>query len=312
MIRNNCESEDYPRYDPIHSFNFKPYLERLNGITIYYAPHYNHNIIKDNSFKVTLNFETPNGLYMRDMELTTHEAQNADLCLHLCPYVCRYLNGKFNTTKFKPMFFPIEIYKPIAVSERTIDVFYTGNFGVLKSLPVGNIIHNTLVRVLTYNRLNQLIRSIRLRSKDGYYAKLELLNKVKIAITHNIIVNCKNVPGYNIFKEDVTCKTFLPWHTDGGEYLPQLKSRVFEAGLMGCVVLIYKDKYGVVENYFKEGEDFLYYTSQLDLDQKVDLILANYQDYRYLGENIRRKIINNYTTEHLVDLILKYKSELNN
>ena len=52
---------------------------------------------------------------------------------------------------------------------------------------------------------------------------------------------------------------------------------------------------------------FIYFYSEEDLDNKVKLILDNYDDYKIIAENAKNKVMNNYLISNLVDFILENK-----
>ncbi len=72
---------------------------------------------------------------------------------------------------------------------------------------------------------------------------------------------------------------------------------------MGCILLVFKDEYKLTEHYFTENEDFLYFETENQLNSTIDKILADYDSYKYLAENAKRKYDSNYTMQHFVDNI---------
>ncbi len=52
-------------------------------------------------------------------------------------------------------------------------------------------------------------------------------------------------------------------------YLPQVKSRLFEAATQGCLMAVLRDPWNLVENFFAEGEDFLYVDNGSELLELV-------------------------------------------
>lgn len=96
----------------------------------------------------------------------------------------------------------------------------------------------------------------------------------------------------------------MPWVKDRRTMAPQIKSRMFEGAMMGCILLIYKDEYGITDKFFKEGEEFLYFTDKEDLRRKVGMILSDYDKYKYLGVNAQKRYLQNYTFKHFIDKII--------
>ena len=78
---------------------------------------------------------------------------------------------------------------------------------------------------------------------------------------------------------------------------------------MGCILLAYKDEYKTIERYFTEGEEFIYFENEHDLNSKIDTILANYDTYKHIGENAQKRVRENYLTKHLAAIMVKDLSE---
>jgi len=304
MIKNNF-NDTYP-YCPTRTFDFTPFLQNLSGVTIYNGLSIDNDCNKhDTSFKVKLNFETPNFTYI--YADANKENSKYDLVLHLCPYTCNYFNEKNNTTKFKQMFFPINPYSGIIRTERPINVMYTGHD---IDIPIMHYVKNTIYKYTGESAYAAIKERYASKSLQGYYDKLDVLNETKICIVHNILKGVDYIPNYSNYISDPLCNKLLPWHAQKASMLPQLKSRVFEGALMGCILLVYKDEYKIIEDYFEENVDFLYYESEEDLNSKVQMILNNYDSYKHITNNARRKVNEKYLIKNLVDYILECKQEL--
>jgi hypothetical protein len=288
-------------YDPQRYLNFSSYLHDLSGTSIYIGLLPPETINKA-TFNVRLHVETPNSLHILDYE---KENNLYDLILHLCPFTCHYLNERFSTNKYKPIFFPIE-FKQYTDISRTIDVFYTGH--PMPRLPIYNSIINQIYRKIGKDRYHSLCNDI--NNANGYYSKLDMLNKTKICIVHNVLSPVSTFPGFEKYRNDSLCKKHLPWHSNMADMVPQLKTRIFEGAMMRCVLLVYKDKYNIHEAYFKEHEDFLYWETEQELSQKIDMILANYEAYIPMAENAHIKVKTLYQPKNFIDRVLELKQGL--
>ena len=89
-------------------------------------------------------------------------------------------------------------------------------------------------------------------------------------------------------------KSNLPWikfkkGKNGEIVTPQMKYRIHDAAFSKSIMLCYKspfvgEKYPyfpTIENYWKEGEDFIYFDDSDDLEIKIRQILDNYDDIKY-------------------------------
>jgi spore maturation protein CgeB len=175
-------------------------------------------------------------------------------------------------------------------------MFYTGH--PIRGLYPYNIIDQTISRRMgeTYNHMKSYMSS---PSLDSYYKKMELLSKTKICIAHNVLLPKYEFPNY--YSNELTQK-HLPWDSHN-RMVPQIKSRTFEGALMGCILLVFKDEYKTIEKYFTENVDFIYFENEQDLNNKIDLILANYDAYKHIALNAQTKVRNNYLTKHFIDRV---------
>jgi hypothetical protein len=290
-------------FDPQRAYDFTPYIDELKGLNIHYG-HGPNVRTNDKNFRVKFFVEHPNCLYENAVEKGCNIDENNelyDLVLSLCPFTNAYLNDKYKTDKYVTCFWPLKELEYVE-KDRPYPVFYSGHY--IPDLPIMNMIWNTVNHYLGESTFENL-RSQLYGKIVCYYRKLEILSQTKICIAHNILQ--KNLFGMR--ETDEFCKKHLPWHTDPYDHSPQIKSRIFEGAMMGCILLIYKDKYNMAEMYFTENEDFLYYTDETDLRNKIDMILADYMKYKYLGENAQRKFYSNYTFRHFVDFIKSESSK---
>ena len=157
------------------------------------------------------------------------------------------------------------------------------------------------------NMINSLDIEMSDNSTKRYYDKLNILSRTKICLVHNVLLPVTHFPNYSKYINDSLFKEHIPWHDDTLTLVPQLKSRMFEGALMGCILLVYRDEYNIVERYFEENKDFIYFDSDEDLDSTVKLILDNYDEYKHIAENAKNKVMNNYMIGNLVDFIIENK-----
>lgn len=296
MIRNFFQI-NYP-CDPQRFYDFSPYLKDLSGISLYIG-FGAYNTDSDTNFKVRFEVEYPNNLYLTDDRYGLNLVKQNDsfnLVLHICPYMCKYLNSRFNTNKYVPVFFPL-MSKSYIEGPRPIPVFYSGS--KIPSLPIYSAIEYAINKYTGVSTVKSLQN--RISSSSSYYDKLDMYAETKICIAHAVL--SRRVPNEHMITEDSEYSLFFPWHTNGLQYLPQIKSRVFEGAMMGCILLVFKDEYKLIGNFFTENEDFIYFENQEDLCNKIELILSDYDKYKYLAVNAKKKFYENYTMSHFVDII---------
>ena len=155
------------------------------------------------------------------------------------------------------------------------------------------------------NQFHELKRYMAEYSYIGFRRKMDVISRTKIYLVHNLLTPKQFLPNY--FSNELTRK-HLPWDFND-DPVPQQKGRMFEGALMGCILLAYKDPYKTIERYFTEGEEFIYFENEADLNSKIDEILANYDKYRHIGENAQKRVRENYLTKHLAAIMVKDLSE---
>jgi len=129
--------------------------------------------------------------------------------------------------------------------------------------------------------------------------KLKLNGKSKISITYALLFMkgemglISQIPYWN------ECEAFKDYDNTG--FVPQMKTRVYEAAFSKSIILHLRDSWNVIENWFEPEKEFIYYDNEKDLEDKIHEILNNYGDYYHIAENAYNKAINNYTTKHYIE-----------
>jgi len=299
MLRSNFEG-NYG-FDPVRFFKFEDHLEKLKGLTLYYGlgvP----DTTNDTNKKVLLDLETPNFIYKEGR----YNPEEFDAIFMLCPLSVNYLNTRYNTTKFHTMWFPIDLPREVELTTgvREVPVFYTGH--AMLHFSVLRFIDSAVTRYLGHSK-EIINRAMSASDYSGYIEKLRVLSHTKVCLCHNVLHYNHNLPNYLEKLNDPSYSAFFPWHGksfDSVLCLPQLKSRVFEGALMGCVLLVYKDEYNTMDRYFKENEDFIYFTSEDDMNMKLDHIVANYSLYEPMAKSAQRKVLEQYSVEKFIDYMV--------
>jgi hypothetical protein len=294
MIRSSCKG-NYG-FDPMCSYDFTGHIPE--GVTLYLGNDKPDFTGDSNKKKIRFYLETPNFLYSNYN--SDYDNTHFDLVYLICPYSCSYLNELYSTDKFRCTFYPnndIRLSNP-----KTIDVFYTGHY--VQNLPAMEMSERAVIRKIG-NRFHELKKYMAPQNYYGFCKKMEIISRTKIYLVHNLLRSRQYFPNY--FSNFLTRKHF-PWDSSD-EPVPQLKGRMFEGALMGCVLLAYKDPYKTIERYFTEGVEFIYFENEVDLNAKIDDILANYDTYKHIGENAQKRVRENYLTKHLADSIAKDLSE---
>lgn len=226
-----------------------------------------------------------------------HKQNYFDKIYTICPYTTKVLNHE--NKKFESICFPynqkyFEKFSKIKAEDKIHDVIYYGQ--------IHNEIYVNLIDTITkfnyilcapstetYVRYNQHknITNLGVSSLE----KWDLLSKSKISVGFNLIFindyhieNLKQISNIGLFEniDSVYSKKIMP----------QMKTRMVEAALTKTLMLIYKDEWNVIENWFEPNVDFLYWETFDDLEKLINDITNNYNNYWYIVENAYEKVKN--------------------
>jgi hypothetical protein len=175
------------------------------------------------------------------------------------------------------VFYPTneEVIKNINYSDKKYDVIYTGN---INRGPHTDIISNTIkdfnYRLFSFER-NHLVTN----SGGSYLEKLQMVADTKISVCHGLV----------------------------GDGTPQTKSRYFEAAFCKSLILMYRDNWNLIEEWFTPNIDFIYWNNESELRDLVIDASNNYEKYLPIIENAYNKAINNYTTINFIEKYVGFK-----
>jgi hypothetical protein len=154
----------------------------------------------------------------------------------------------------------------------TFNPFYSFSFKKEKVLP------DTLINYLS-------------RSKAGFIFCKAYLNEDELYI----ISKFKDKFSKDIYEKIIKTKEIPDW-----------KGRLFELSAMKNIMLVYKDSWNLVEDYYQPNNHFLYFKTLNELNDLIADISKNYYKYTYLTESVYKNI-ENYTVKDFYDDIIKYK-----
>jgi len=193
--------------------------------------------------------------------------------------------------KFIHSNFPIEhsVYSKfcsINISDKKYDIIYSGfihsNFhiDILKIMKKYNYIFTSFYKQSPIQLAKfGLMTSLFFRPEILSYEQMLLKQaQSKIAICSNVmylnnynynnILTLKQIDKFPNFNEVLNTRT-----------IPEFKGRLFELSITKTLMLVKRDSWNIIEDYFEPEKDFIYFDDIKDLDRKVKLILNNYQDY---------------------------------
>lgn len=209
-----------------------------------------------------------------------------------CPFSVEYINKYMGYDKFIFGFAPFNPkYTPIH-GEKIYDVYHTGHA------------HNSIIRnaFSVMEKFNScfVCADYGPNKGIGYKEKLDFNAKSKISVVHGLLkwpdqykAGAAKFPGHRAFD-------YVQEHG----IVPQMKTRTIEAAASKSIILCLQDPWNVIESYFEPDKDFIYWTDENDLEEKIRHILSHYDDYLPMAESAYNTLINNFTPKHFFEQYL--------
>lgn len=262
------------------------------------------NKYKNYKRKIYYNWEAPCTFYSTNDAITSQLYFNE--VYTLCPYTAKYINERYG-----------EITKQIAVpfTMRTthekfieqISDFNNKNYDIMYQ---GTCISNDHLDMYeAMKKYKKIISSANLNPYCTHYnintiEKLKLVSMSKISLASNLLyLNNNQIQYCKQNYKDYKNHDGLIYIDEG--IVPQFKSRIIEAAFCKTLNLIKYDKWNVVEKWFKPDEDFIYYYNKIDLEEKIEDILKNYDKYIKIINNAHKKVFNYCIDQQIKKIINK-------
>jgi uncharacterized protein YpiB (UPF0302 family) len=134
-----------------------------------------------------------------------------------------------------------------------------------------------------------------------YQGKLNLIAQSKITLVHNLI----GIPAearIRIATVDRYRESAIFHDFESKQYLPQIKTRPFEAAFCKSLILCWRDEYNVIERFFENGSEFVYLDAD-DSERQIADILKNYGDYQVIIDRAYERAMDEYTTDSLLKFV---------
>jgi glycosyltransferase involved in cell wall biosynthesis len=257
---------------------------------------------------VRLEFEEPNKFFIpEDFDSYDHDFYKV---YTLCPYTAEYLNEQQGQQRRVPIFFPFGAEHIPQVTQKIYDIIYTGH---LHPKPILRDIKT--ISQFNYRLVSNSSHDLVTDRGVGYEQKINLISQSRITLVHNLLYptfrHLRNVWGYPAWQENRAFSELpTPWKAASffanrdQMLVPQLKSRAFEAAFSRSLILCKKDPFNVIEKYFEEGKEFVYFEER-NLAETVSEILRNYGEYQSIIDNAFERASSEYTTDAFFRKFLK-------
>ena len=234
-----------------------------------------------------------------------------DEVLTICPYTANVLNtntNKITDTLYTPICFPFREkyfnkYKNITIADKEKDVIYYGNlhhnlyYDLIRSISKFNYAFSAISHYNQTEEIANLITHFNIPSQE----KWDLISKCKMSVGFNLIFlredqisNLKSTQNIKAFKGiDKVYETAM---------MPQFKTRMVEAAACKTLMLMYKDNWNVIEEWFEPNKHFLYWETFEQLEVLIKDVSDNYEKYWHIVEAANEHV-QQYSIENLMNKI---------
>lgn len=286
--------------DPITFFKFD--RDKFRNIDVYLGIKAMDLYKKTNNKSVYLDFEAPNMPGVLDLKPNMPGVLDLrpnyhkfDYICSICPYTTAYQNALKNN--HFAIYFPINPLK-FRNQRKKYDVIYTGQMHspqIEKMLSV--ITHFNYVNV-SFSKSNLVTHQ-----NISYKNKMKLVSRSRVSIIHNLVFPKYRISNYQQAK--------VIGFVSANNVYPQLKSRAFEAAICKSLMLVLKDDYNIIENYFTPDSDFIYFSNKDELEYLISDAKNNPNKYESTVTNAYNKCVSLYTVENfLTDFIYPLSNKI--
>ena len=135
----------------------------------------------------------------------------------------------------------------------------------------------------------------------NFQQKVNLVAQSKVSVCYNLVhVNSEHVPNiksHSKWDKNIAFSEVGKWNV-----MPQFKTRIHEAAISKTLNLVLRDKWNIIEEYYKPEKEFVYFDNALDLKDKISDAVNHWERYQEITENAFKKA-RSYQIENFLDKI---------
>lgn len=282
--------------DPIHFLGFEKYENDndTKNIALYIDCIKSNDIKLDSrNINILLDLELPNRYFEFNQALESIEQETKyNYIFTICPNVCKnrnkYLKEKGINCRYIYIPFPVDHNLINFNVEKDIDYIYTGN----------NIYYLDWItdkdKIVIVGREN-IYANI---SNCSYLEKLKLTARSKVAIVHQeIAVKERHLRELQKFEHRDSCLII-------NMQASQQKARITEAALSKCLMLVKKDNFNLIEDFYST-DCFIYFSNKEELNYLINNISSKYDEYLTKIDKAYDHALNFVTTDAIYKNIIR-------
>ena len=303
-------------FDEFQNSNFEKYKNKDKDKALFYGLDWilddklesqkqkNKNI----KTKIFINHSIPCDLFLKDFKDILKRQEYFEVIYSSCPYTSEFLNNKLDTTKYKfapiPTFSqdPFNKYHHLNIN-KTYDVVYCGGVYSKDHIKMLKTIKNFKNLVISHQKrkylkwpffLNYKHSLTNIQKWNYYYDSKILIGSNLLYLKDWELDNFKKIPGI---------KKFAGYdYVISNKILPQMKTRMIEAASTKTLMLMKRDPWNVIEEWFEPNKHFIYWDNYDDLADKINEISKNFINYTKIIENASVRV-KKYYFDNFIDQI---------
>ena len=213
----------------------------------------------------------------------------------VCPFTCKFMNDHFGYEKFK--------YIPYMFTNRSVKEFgnydadcsWMGSIHGQDHIDAIDVMSKFKYKFLTSQRNTWMRHPYEFNKCTHVFLpndqKLVELSKCKSSLSFNMIYMSpaskkNNFQAFERFDEGI---------------MPQFKVRTFEIASCKSLLLVKKDPWDLVEDFFEPGKEFIYFETFDELEDIIRDVSNNFENYQPIIEAAYEKSL-----DYTVDKVYKY------
>ena len=214
----------------------------------------------------------------------------------VCPFTCKFMNDHFGYEKFK--------YVPYMFTNQSVKEF--GNYDADCSW-MGSVHgqdHISAIEVMSKYKYKFMTSQ-----RNTWMHHPHEYNKC----THVMLTNdekltelskCKSSLSFNMIYMSPSSRKndFQAFEKFDEGIMPQLKARNFEIASCKSLLLVKKDPWNLIEDFFEPDKEFIYFENFSQLDAIIDDVSKNFESYKGIIEAAYEKN-KNYSVEQIYHYI---------
>lgn len=222
----------------------------------------------------------------------------------VCPFTCKFMNEYFNEEKFKYIPYPFTNYSLEEIGDYDTTCCWFGGIHGQDHINAIETISQRSYKFITSGQ-NRLLHHDFYNTKVTHFGlstaeKLIEVSRCKSSLTFNkLYLNPSSA--FNSTQGNLRHEAFSDFDL---KIMPQFKVRTHEIATCKSLILAYKDVWNLIDDFYTEGEEFIYFEDFKHLEDILEDVENNFDNYQNIINNAYEKV-KGYSVENIFEYIKK-------